>query len=534
MSPKKLFISLIGLILLTISVPTQLISSHESDAPFPENRAQAGDEEEDKKKHPLEYFVQLAPETDEAEIETLLEELNSKEIWHSEAMGLRLWAVKKFPYTQSHNTISHIDAQVGWAKKKTRIKSSMPNPGFLLSPEEVSTSAACFQQWSPPIPGGSEPITISIFDTGISQKITKSSTQEFNFGPAHYTGYDYINQDHKPDDNNGHGSHIAGLIYHLIAQGAPNAPIHFDIRKTHDKKGRGFLSNIVRAVDDAVKEGVDVINMSFSYQGIPEPDSFNPLEIAIDYAEQEGVLVVAAAGNNQADNDLAQWVSFPASFSSPNILSVAAHDCTGALSTYSNYGMNAVDVIALGDNIPGPTLKKGVTYASGTSYSTAIVTAYAALLGTHQEEFEYSSIKCALIQASQEIPETFLPTVSQGVLDFPAALAQLGDCGAELEEVMAVSSPPPPPAFPFSSQDITLYPNPTHEGVTVSLEVEQAQSISVQIYQGTGQAIFSKEFQLSEGKQLVSIPEIKHLTPGIYFLQLRTSDAMSGFHLIKK
>ncbi|MEM6738309.1 MAG: hypothetical protein AAF620_19795 [Bacteroidota bacterium] len=74
------------------------------------------------------------------------------------------------------------------------------------------------------------------------------------------TGYDYLNEDELPDDQNGYGTQVMLLIYDLVNQ-VRNAPnILFDIRRTHDANGVGFFSALIPAIVDAVNEDVNITN----------------------------------------------------------------------------------------------------------------------------------------------------------------------------------------------------------------------------------------------------------------------------------
>lgn len=173
-------------------------------------------------------------------------------------------------------------------------------------------------------------------------------------------GWDFVNDDDNPSDysrdlsGDGHGTHVAGIIAARGNNGIGTTGVMwrarimalqiFDLFETSS-----FLDaiiqniNIIAAIEYATDNGAKIINCSF---GGPSPSQFQ-FE-AFRYADEHGVLAVAAAGNETADNDRAQ--TYPAGYSLPNIISVAATDENDDLADYSNYGASSVDVAAPGGN----------------------------------------------------------------------------------------------------------------------------------------------------------------------------------------
>jgi subtilisin family serine protease len=149
-----------------------------------------------------------------------------------------------------------------------------------------------------------------------------------------------------PDPRTGsgdeHGTHVAGTIA-ASADGRGVVGVAPDIKviplKFLGPAGVGATSNAIRAIEYARAEGVEISNNSWS-----GGDESQALKEAIDASP--GMLFVAAAGNSGTDNDVIP--RFPASYDSPNILSVAAIDNRGNLASFSNYGANSVDISAPG------------------------------------------------------------------------------------------------------------------------------------------------------------------------------------------
>lgn len=181
-------------------------------------------------------------------------------------------------------------------------------------------------------------------------------------------GVNLIAEDASPQDDHGHGTHVAGTIG-AKANGigvvgvAPDAQLY--AVKVMDDKGRGPLSAIIAGLDWAVKNKMHVANMSL---GGPSPSP--AMAAAVKRAEEAGVVVVAAAGNSGGE------VGYPAAY--PETIAVAASDQEDAVAGFSSRG-EAVDVIAPGVGIlstyPGSRLRE----LSGTSMAAPHVSGLVAL-----------------------------------------------------------------------------------------------------------------------------------------------------------
>jgi subtilisin family serine protease len=159
----------------------------------------------------------------------------------------------------------------------------------------------------------------------------------------------------------GHGTMTAGIV-HLVAPTAQIMPL-----VAFSSNGTGYLSNIIRATYYAVQNSAKVISMSFSFTS-PSRE----MTAAIHYADRQGVICVASAGNNGEDQ-----VVYPAGIS--GVMGVASTSYSDARSSFSNYGSD-VWVAAPGEAIIS-TYPYG-TYSAGwgTSFSAPFVSGTAALL----------------------------------------------------------------------------------------------------------------------------------------------------------
>ncbi len=186
-------------------------------------------------------------------------------------------------------------------------------------------------------------------------------------------GYDFANNDPDPADDNGHGTHVAGIIAAATNNGIGVASVGFNTRvlavKVLSANGSGYYSTVAKGITYAADNGARIINLS-----LRGTVSSAILQDAVNYAWNKGVLVVAAAGNDGSDAP-----SYPAAY--PHVLAVAATDWNDAHWSLSNYG-DYIDVAAPGVGIVSTDWAGGVgPYASrsGTSMAAPHVAAVAAL-----------------------------------------------------------------------------------------------------------------------------------------------------------
>lgn len=187
----------------------------------------------------------------------------------------------------------------------------------------------------------------------------------------------------------GHGTMTSGLI-HLVAPKAKILPL-----KAFSSDGTGYLSNIVAALYYAVQHKANVVNMSFDLTS-----SSPSLNQAVSYANKAGVVLVAAAGNENTNAAV-----YPAALNS-YVVGIASTTNWDSRSTFSNYGSVDVWIAAPGENIvstfPGGTYAS----ASGTSFSSPIVAGTVSLmLSVKQQSLNQSQAAKALSNAQLLTPD---------------------------------------------------------------------------------------------------------------------------------
>ncbi len=158
-------------------------------------------------------------------------------------------------------------------------------------------------------------------------------------------GWDFLNDNNDPTDYNGHGTHVAGTIAAVGNNGLGITGVMWKAKimplRFLGIHGGGTTSDAVAAIFYASGKGAHIINNSWTGSGYSQT-----LKDAIDASS---ALVVCAAGNEAKNNDLSP--SYPASYTSANIISVAATDQSDNLATFSNYGVSSVDIAAPGVSI---------------------------------------------------------------------------------------------------------------------------------------------------------------------------------------
>lgn len=213
---------------------------------------------------------------------------------------------------------------------------------------------------------GKNTVTVAVIDTGIQINHPDLYGQ-------FVTGYDFYYDDNTVYDgpSDDHGTHVAGTIAAVdnsigvigVAPKIKIMPLKFL------GPDGGYTSDAIDAINYAKNNNADIINASWGGGGYSDA-----LKNAI---ESFGKPFVAAAGNNRINTD--RKAHYPSSYSSPNIISVAAIDRFGGLANFSNYGLNTVDIAAPGVDIAS-TYPDSYAYMSGTSMAAPHVTGIMALL----------------------------------------------------------------------------------------------------------------------------------------------------------
>ena len=287
---------------------------------------------------------------------------------------------------------------------------------------------------------------VAVIDTGVAQLSDLAGT-------SFVQGYDFVNNDSNPTDDNGHGTHVAGTIAQStnnslgvagVAYGATLMPV-----KVLNKSGSGTYADIADAIRYAADNGANVINMSL---GGPSPAAY--LQDALQYAFNKGVTIVAAAGNDGQNS-----ISYPAAYND-YVIAVGATRFDKARAPYSNYG-SGLDVVApggdtsvdqngdgYGDGVLQQTFSStpnspGYYFYQGTSMATPHVAGVAALVISNGNAQTPADVREALQSSAEDLGSAgWDSSYGHGLINAASALAW----SSSGSPTPPPSPSPPPPA----------------------------------------------------------------------------------------
>ena len=217
-----------------------------------------------------------------------------------------------------------------------------------------------------------------------------------------YNGTDNIAD---PMDDNGHGTHCAGIIGAEGNNGEGVTGINWTVKimplKFLGRGGFGSTNDAIEAINYAIdrkKKGVNVRVISASWGSTSKSKA---LEDTIRAAGEAGILFVAAAGNDASNND--RRPHYPSNYELPNVVSVAALDRTDSLASFSNFGLKSVHVAAPGKEILSTWLGGNYREASGTSMATPYVSGVAALIVANEPGISMEKLRARLLGSVDQL-----------------------------------------------------------------------------------------------------------------------------------
>jgi subtilisin family serine protease len=285
---------------------------------------------------------------------------------------------------------------------------------------------------------------VAVVDTGVNYNhpslrdriVIKTAEQEAADGNdfnGDTMGWDFVNGDNRPFDDEGHGSHVSGLVASSFAGVAPDAKI-LPV-KVMDAAGTGDLASVIAGILYAVNNGAQIINLSL---GFDLPFAPIPMVSALRVARDKGVLVFVAAGNGDPMTGLGYDIgvrpSQPASVRLENMMTIAATG-EGVLTSYSNFSAKLVDMAAPGgdDNEPVVSLSTlnpeniELNEEVGTSMATPVVSGVAALLLSANPSLTPAQAIAILKETGDELPSLAGKTVTGKQVNAQAAVQKALD-----------------------------------------------------------------------------------------------------------
>ncbi len=196
-------------------------------------------------------------------------------------------------------------------------------------------------------PGG-KGVVVAVLDTGVAYSNRTPFKRSPDFTSGQFTkGYDYVDRDRYPNDDNGHGTHVAGTIAEATNNGIAVAGLAYGAKimpvRVLDANGEGNANDIARGVRFAVRNRAKLINLSLEFDSRVRAGDIPQILDALDYARSRGVLVVGATGNEGANS-----VSYPARSSA--VMAVGSTTEDGCISEFSNGG-SGIDIVAPGGGL---------------------------------------------------------------------------------------------------------------------------------------------------------------------------------------
>ncbi|MEM5785580.1 MAG: S8 family serine peptidase [Candidatus Aenigmatarchaeota archaeon] len=252
-------------------------------------------------------------------------------------------------------------------------------------------------------------IKVAVIDTGINYSHPDLGGG-FGSGYKVIGGYDFVNNDNDPMDDNGHGTHVAGII---AANGnikgvAPNASLY--AVKVCDSSGRCSNSNIIAGIDWSIANNADIISMSLGGLIIPNDDFSDVINQIVNYAVEKGISVIVAAGNEGPGTGT---ISCPGC--AIKVITVGASNSNNtidisddSIASFSSRGPSAFgrldpEVVAPGVNINSTSISGSYVTLSGTSMATPFVSGAVALLKEAKPYLTPLEIREILMHTSENI-----------------------------------------------------------------------------------------------------------------------------------
>jgi thermitase len=284
---------------------------------------------------------------------------------------------------------------------------------------------------------GSDKVVVAVLDSGVDythpdlvsniwfrpDSIPQYTDDELGtFNDEH--GFNATDNLSDPMDDNGHGTHCAGIIGAEGNNDEGIAGINWNVQimplKFLGRGGFGTTKDAIEAINYAVdrkQKGVNVRVISASWGSTQYSKA---LEDAIRAAGEAGILFIAAAGNDGSSND--KRPHYPSNYDLPNVMSVAALDRNDQLASFSNFGTKTVHIAAPGKDILSTWLNDQYREASGTSMATPYVSGVAALVLASEPNLTVAKLRERLLKSVDKLDNLSDKVESGGRLNAAKAL----------------------------------------------------------------------------------------------------------------
>jgi subtilisin family serine protease len=395
---------------------------------------------------PGEVLVRFRSEPTAADLAVLREQLDADHDQEVGTIGVRRFHSRSInenallAFLRSHPAVAY--AEPNYVLTATQLPS---DPYFsqlwaMQNTAQAGADIGAVAAWD--VSTGAPSIVVGVIDTGIDYTHQDLAPNVWS-APATFTvtvggvkvtcaagthGFNALTMACDPMDDNNHGTHVSGTIGAAGNNGVGVVGVNWTSSiigaKFLNSSGSGSTADAVNAIDFVIKtkqafastNGANVRVLSNSWGG----GGFSQALLdEVKLANSNGILFVAAAGNNGSNNSTTPF--YPASYNAPNVVAVAATDYTDHLASFSNYGSSSVHLGAPGVGIISTTIGNTYSNFSGTSMATPHVAGAAALILSHCG-LDTAGVKNTLMSSVDILPSLLGYTISGGRLNVNTAI----------------------------------------------------------------------------------------------------------------
>ncbi|MBA3066704.1 peptidase S8 [bacterium] len=398
--------------------------------------------------------------------------------------------------------------------KSRRVRACAPNDPKYIDNSQWGLNGAnginMDQAWNIEGSSGSADILIAVIDSGVDYNHEDIVAKMWT-SPQGYHGYDFVNNDNDPMDDDGHGTHVSGIAAAATNNGTGISGVSINSKimalKVLDSDGYGDEADLAEAILWAVRNGAQVINMSLG-DTVYMPTVADACQYTFNY----GVFIAAASGN-----DNTPYISYPAALSTT--FAVGASNSAGTRASFSNYDSN-LDVLAPGVAILSTVPSDIYDSWKGTSMACPFVAGLASIVLSIRPDYGPGDVAEAIRRSGSDYPNRTNER-GYGVINAKTCIENLN---AHITTL---------------AQKVTAFPNPliANSGVKMKFAFSPAPSSvnAVRIFDLTGQEIIKlDQSSYYPSSQLVSWDgknsRGENIASGIYFYFAETNIGQSKGH----
>jgi len=392
---------------------------------------------------PGELIVKFAPHFEESAVKNMLASHGGKVVRQFRASGAMHVRFENKSIDSTVNIAQALassdNVEYVEANSIIRLENTPDDPrlGSLWGMTKISAEKA----WD--IGTGDRSIVVGVIDTGVdynhpdikdnywynagetgldedgNDKRTNGIDDDANGYVDDYRGWNFVNNNNNPMDDNDHGTHCAGTLGGVGDNGIGVVGVNWQVGivgiKFISASGSGTTADAIAAIEYATTIGVHLTNNSWGGGGFSEP-----MRAAIQEASDAGIFFVAAAGNSTSNNDTR--ASYPSNYESPNVIAVAASDQNDRLASFSSYGRTTVDIAAPGVGIFSTTRSNRYSSLSGTSMAAPHVAGAIALMMSVHTNMSMEELREKLLTSVDTVPALATRVATGGRLNLEKAL----------------------------------------------------------------------------------------------------------------